>query len=101
MPGTRRLFESSLTGHMENIRNFDVRLEMDNINAIKELVAANLGVTIIAHSACREEAADGRLVALPVEGMRMVREINVVYQDDFNHPEVLEEIRRIYQGFRP
>ena len=31
----------------------------------------------------------------------MVREINVVYQDDFNHPEVLEEIRRIYQGFRP
>ena len=24
---------------MENIRNFDVRLEMDNINAIKELVA--------------------------------------------------------------
>ena len=94
--GTRRLFESSLTGHMENIRNFDVRLEMDNINAIKELVAANLGVTIIAHSACREEAADGRLVALPV-----VREINVVYQDDFNHPEVLEEIRRIYQGFRP
>ena len=99
--GTRRLFESSLTGHMENIRNFDVRLEMDNINAIKELVAANLGVTIIAHSACREEAADGRLVALPVEGMRMVREINVVYQDDFNHPEVLEEIRRIYQGFRP
>ena len=99
--GTRRLFESSLTGHMENIRNFDVRLEMDNINAIKELVAANLGVTIIAHSACREEAADGRLVAVPVEGMRMVREINVVYQDDFNHPEVLEEIRRIYQGFRP
>ena len=38
--GTRRLFESSLTGHMENIRNFDVRLEMDNINAIKDLVAA-------------------------------------------------------------
>ena len=99
--GTRRLFESSLTGHMENIRNFDVRLEMDNINAIKDLVAANLGVTIIAHSACREETSAGRLVAVSVEGMRMVREINVVYQDDFNHPEVLEEIRRIYHGFRP
>ena len=99
--GTRRLFESSLAGHMENIRNFDVRLEMDNINAIKDLVAANLGVTIIAHSACREETSAGRLVAVSVEGMRMVREINVVYQDDFNHPEVLEEIRRIYQGFRP
>lgn len=98
--GTRRLFESSLTGHMENIRNFDVRLEMDNINAIKELVSANLGVTVIAHSACREDAAAGRLVAVPIEGMRMIREINIVCQDDFNHPEVLDEIRRIYQGLR-
>lgn len=98
--GTRRLFESSLTGRMENIRNFAVRLEMDNINAIKELVAANMGVTVIAHSACREEAARGTLVCLPVEGMRMIREINIVCQDDFNHPEVLEEIRRIYQGLR-
>lgn len=97
--GTRRLFESSLTGHMENIRNFDVRLEMDSINAIKELVASNMGVTVIAHSACREEAASGRLVAIPIEGMRMIREINILYQDDFDHPEVLQEIRRIYQGF--
>lgn len=98
--GTRRLFESSLTGHRENIRNFDVRLEMDNINTIKELVASNLGVTVIAHSACREETADGRLVAVPIEGMKMIREINIVYQDDFNHPEVLADIKKIYASYR-
>lgn len=98
--GTRRLFESSLTGHLESIRNFDVRLEMDNINTIKELVASNLGVTVIAHSACREETADGRLVAVPIDGMKMIREINIVYQDDFNHPEVLADIKKIYASFR-
>ncbi len=98
--GTRRLFESSLTGRMESIRNFDVRLELDNINAIKELVAANLGVTIIANSACREDMAKGRLVALPIEGMPMIREISIVRQDDFSHPEILDEIRKIYDAIK-
>lgn len=98
--GTRRLFESSLTGRMESIHNFDVRLEMDNINAIKELAAANLGVSIMANSACREELAKGTLTALPVENMPMIREINIVCQDDFRHPEVLEELRRIHAAIR-
>ena len=94
--GTRRLFESVLTGHLESIRNFDVRLEMDNIATIKELVAENLGVTIMAHSACREELAAGRLVAVRIEGIRMIREINILCRDDFDHPELLEEIKKIY-----
>jgi len=98
--GTRRLFESALTGHMESIRNFDVRLEMDNINSIKELVEADLGVTIMARSACREEVGDGRLAAIAIEGLHMVREINIIYQDDFNHPETLEEIHRIYASLQ-
>ena len=85
---------------MESIRNFDVRLEMDNINTIKELVAEGMGVSIMAHTACREETAAGRLVAVPIEGMRMIREINIVSQDDFHHPEVLEEIRKIYASLR-
>ena len=85
---------------MESIRNFDVRLELDNINAIKELVAANLGVTIIANSACREDMAKGRLVALPIEGMPMIREISIVRQDDFSHPEILDEIRKIYDAIK-
>ncbi len=85
-----------LTGHLESIRNFDVRLEMDNIATIKELVAENLGVTIMAHSACREELAAGRLVAVRIEGIRMIREINILCRDDFDHPELLEEIKKIY-----
>lgn len=98
--GTRRLFESSLARHQENIRNFNVMLELDNINTIKELVAANMGVTIIAHSACREEEAAGQLCVVPIEDVKMVREVNMVCQEDFKHTEVLAEVRRIYNMHR-
>lgn len=30
----------------------------------------------------------------------MIREINIISQDDFHHPEVLEEIRKIYASLR-
>ncbi len=96
--GTRKQFESALAAQMESISNFDVRLEMDNINTIKELVAANLGVTIISSRACRDETAGGLLRTLPIEGMRMVREIHIVYQADFAHPETIGEIRRLFVG---
>lgn len=98
--GTRRLFESSLQRHHETIRNFNITLEIDNIATIKELVASNLGVTIMAHSACREEEASGTLVIVPIDGVKMVREVNIVCQEDFQHTEVLTEIRRLYNARR-
>lgn len=95
--GTRTLFESHLRRHNEDISAFNIIIETDNITTIKELVASGLGVTIMAHSACREEAAAGRLVLVPIENMNMPREINMVYHQDFSHPEVLAEILRIYR----
>lgn len=98
--GTRQLFESTLSRHSQNIADFQVFLEMDDLNAIKELVASNLGVTVMAHSACRQDEAKGRLSSVTVEGLKMVREINLVSHKDFGHDEVIDEIRRIYNGFR-
>lgn len=94
--GTRRLFEGSLARHHENIRNFTIILEIDNINMIKELVGQNVGVTIMAHSACRDEEAAGLLKIVPIEGVKMVREINIACLEDFKHDEVITELRRIY-----
>ena len=94
--GTRSLFENHLLSHSENIKNFNIVIEIDNITAIKELVASNLGVTIMAHSAIKEEEASGKLVVVPIENLNMIREINMVYHHDFKHTQVLEDIRRIY-----
>jgi len=95
--GTRTLFETHLLKQNESINNFNILIETDNISTIKELVASNLGVTIMAHSACRDETHSGKLVEVPIENMNMHREINIVYHRDFTHPEILEDLLRIYK----
>ena len=99
-PGnTRVLFERYLENNGETLRSFNVMMEIDNVATIKELVSRNLGVTVIARSACLEELRTGRLAVVPIENSSMIREINLVFHRDFSHPEVLDEIRRIYSSF--
>jgi len=96
--GTRMLFENFLMSHGESIRSFNIMMELDNTTMIKNLVEMDLGVSIIAHSACREEERAGRLVVVPIENAKMTRDINIIYQHDFSYPHVPEEIRRIYNS---
>ena len=98
--GTRLLFDSYLRSHSETIRNLNVIMEMDNVTMIKELVAQNMGISIIAHSACREEEQQGRLAVVPIENANMIREINMIHHQDFTHPEILEDFRKIYNRLR-
>ena len=37
-----------------SLEEFNVMMELDNVSMIKELVTMDLGITIIAKSACRE-----------------------------------------------
>ncbi len=94
--GTRNLFLAHLESINMSIRDFDVILEVDNIATIKDLIRRDFGISILAHSACLDELRKGKLVALPIENLSMIRETNILYHKDFNHPDVLEEITRIY-----
>ena len=94
---TRMLFESTLESLGESIDNFDIILEVDNIATIKDLIRKDLGISILAKSACLDELRKGKLTALPIENLSMVRETNLVYHKDFSHVEVLKEISRLYQ----
>ena len=98
--GTRTLFENYLMSHSESIRSLNVIMEMDSVATIKELVALGMGITVIAHSACREEELAGRLAVIPIENARMMREINMVHHKSFTHTEILEEFRRIYTAIQ-
>lgn len=94
---TRILFESHLASIGESIDGFDVMLEVDNIATIKDLIRKGLGVSILAKSTCMDEVRKGKLTALPIENLSMVRETNIVYQKDFSHLDVLQGIIRSYR----
>lgn len=93
---TRRLFESYLISHGYDLKNFNVIMEMDSVSNIKDIVMANLGITVISHNVCLEEERQGKLVIVPIEDCQMLRQINLIYPKDFSHPEILQDIRTEY-----
>ena len=96
--GTRNLFENGLERHLESIRNFNIIMEVDNVAMIKDLVALDLGVSVVARSASIQDARKGRLAIVPIENVSLVREIRMVYHKDFAHLQVLEDLKRIYDS---
>lgn len=98
--GTRTIFENYLATNLENIKNYNIMIETDNLATIRELVAENMGVSILSHSICVEDEKKGRLKLIPLENSTMIREINMVHSKDFNHPEILQELQQIYQQIK-
>ena len=95
--GTRNLFISHLESIPMSIDELKVILEVDNIATIKDLIRKDIGISILARSACLDELNAGRLVALPIENLSMIREVNVLYRKDFTHTDVLQGITKIYR----
>ncbi|MBR5527395.1 MAG: LysR family transcriptional regulator [Clostridia bacterium] len=93
---TRMLFEAALMGVGESIDNFNVALEVDNIATIKDLIRKELGISILPKSACMDELKKGKLTALPIENLSMLREMNIVYNRDFSKMDVLRDIVAYY-----
>ena len=94
---TRVLFDSTLRSLNDSPDNYNVAIEVDNIATIKDLVVKNLGVSVLPRSACVTELRRGKLAALPIENLSMVRETRIVYNRDFSHKEILQSITKVYQ----
>lgn len=94
---TRELFDSTLKSINESIDNFNIVLEVDNISTIKDLVRKDIGVSILPKSSCENDVRKNRLTALPIENLSMIRETNIVYNNDFIHIHVLDDILKLYK----
>ena len=93
---TRQLFEATLTSINEDIQDFNIMLEVDNISTIKDLIRKGLGVSILPRSACMDELRKGKITVLPIENLSMMRETNIVYHKDYARIDVLREIVQLY-----
>ena len=94
--GTRNLFRAHLASRNISIDEFNVTLEVDNIATIKDLIRRNYGVSILPRSACMDELKKGKMTVLPIENLSMIREMNILYHHSFRHPEILQDIVKIY-----
>ena len=93
---TRKMFESYITSHGYMMRDFNIIMELDSVSNIKEIVMANLGISILSHNVCLDEEKRGDMVIVPIENCQMVRPINLIYPRDFAHPDILQDIRESY-----
>ncbi|AGC68801.1 HTH-type transcriptional regulator CynR [Thermoclostridium stercorarium subsp. stercorarium DSM 8532] len=94
--GTRNLFMAHLESRNMSLDDFNVILEVDNIATIKDLVRRDIGVSILAKSACLDEMKKGKISVLPIENLSMIREINILYHSDFEHVDILQYIMKEY-----
>lgn len=94
---TRNLFVSHLQTNNMDIAEFNVTLEVDNIATIKDLIRRNFGVSVLAQSACLDELKKGKIAALPIENFSMMREVNIVYNGDFEKFDLLRDIISTYK----
>lgn len=94
--GTRNLFVSHLESNNMSINDFNVVLEVDNVATIKELIRHGFGVSILAKSVCLNEIRKGKLTALPVENLSMMRQINLIYHKSFENIALLRDLVKTY-----
>lgn len=77
--GTRLLAEEFFRDHGMTVQ---IGLELSNTSAVKEAVAAGLGIAILSRHAISQELALRRLVILDVRGFPLSRQWYVVYRED-------------------
>ncbi len=94
---TQNLFVSHLQSNNIDIADFNVILEVDNVATIKDLVRRNFGVSVLPQSACLDELKKGKIAALPIENFSMMREVNIVYNSDFEKFDLLRDIISTYK----
>jgi len=98
--GTRMLFEETLKQHSESIDNFNVILEVNSIGTIKDLVKTNSGVSIMGHALCLDDVRKNSMKLRTIDGLQMKREINLVYNPDFPHRDILNSITALYSEMK-
>ncbi|HEX9063062.1 MAG TPA: LysR family transcriptional regulator [Clostridia bacterium] len=77
--GTRIVFENKLKELGYNLSDLNIYMEVGSIGAIKSLVEANLGHTVISKEAVKREVEAGTLTIIPIQSVKIMREFNFVF----------------------
>lgn len=95
--GTRAVAENILSSHNINVNDFAGKIEINNIGAIKNMVAHNMGISFMYKRAVEKEIKEGSLYKINVRDMELkynftfVWRKNSIYKDYYR--EVFELLR--------
>jgi LysR family transcriptional regulator, nitrogen assimilation regulatory protein len=87
--GLRRLIEK---GARASGVSANFRVELDSLQAIKRLVAAGYGHSILSWYAIRDEVLDGRLAAAEISGPALLREVFLARSNEWPQSRAAEVI---------
>jgi DNA-binding transcriptional LysR family regulator len=80
--GTRETFENKVLEMGYNLDNYRPYMELGSISAIKSLVEANLGYSVISKETVKKELELDKVKIVKIKGVKILREFNFVYLAD-------------------
>ena len=92
-----RILDEELQKHALPADDLNVVVETNSMKMIKQLVEGNVGISILQEAACQAEINEGKLVALPLEGLNMDRSIHFICRPGFAYTGLFEELKNIYE----
>lgn len=98
--GTRKEAEKQLKEAGVNMEDLDIIASIENQETIMRSVKQGMGITVLSKLAAEEEEAEGRFLTFPIPGADKGRDINLVYNKNYQLSRSAERfikiVREIY-----
>lgn len=98
--GTRKEAEKQLRSLGVSPEKLSVAATMENQEAIKRSVISGMGISIISKLAAQEQMDSGRVIGVPIPGQGAGRNLNVVYNKNYqlscSAEKFLKIVKRMY-----
>jgi DNA-binding transcriptional LysR family regulator len=95
---TRKVIDSFFT--LNNIP-MEIAMETENVEIIKAMVAAGLGITLVPYMAIAREAKQRRIAFARLRGRPLHRETGWVYLKSDRVPRTVTEMLRLFESLKP
>src|SRR5262245_43444033 len=95
-PARTRIFEL----FAQHRTPLNICIELATLETIKEFVALNVGIAILPRLAVRDEIESGKLVEVPVKGMKIEKILIIVYRREHSLSHAVKSFLEIVKAKR-
>lgn len=96
--GAREVLERCLEGKNFNIQDFERRMEVGSMQAIKELTKAGCGITFLYEAAVRRELEEGTLQQIPLQDFPIPHEFAFIWRRGSIYADWYRELFRRFSA---